>query len=608
MNFRTIPYLLAFLFFSTPLAWADSEWQRLAEPQKKQWQRILHFEGGHSAVVTESFFVSKQGPRDPAQEFTSSVKLLESQTEVSPEGEVFSCRFPLRARFIRAALGRKFPELKCPSFEGWKEKFSTMRVDLIFASSFLGNPASSFGHTLFRFVRRGADGKPRHDLLSYGVSYGANITTEQALLYAFNGTFGIFMGYYSVAPYYEKLREYNYIDNRDLWEYELNLTQEQIDKMVEHLWEILPTQMRYYFFSRNCSYQLLAFLEAVDARFELVSQLPAYVIPLDTIRILNNSGLVKKFGLRISQEKSILEKWRQLDPISRYQVALAREQQRLKGDESMAALELLSAVNLVSIHKDSENAALQKFQDEVLENRKRFPPAASYSSPVQEQTEGPQHYSQQHALLGGFVAMPGANAGLLGFRGVEKYWLESRLDREQLSELVLVDFRLRVGGPSRIALAQMDLIRASTMVPANIFFPHMAWRMELGAQERSTSTCEHCLVGRFGAELGKNWGVLDSLFFYGLLGVRGELEAFRASRSDLGLTNYLGLIFAPSKKTALSVEGGPAYMLRRHLGVLARLQINQQLLHAWMLLGSLESERYLRKEKYLGKLELGYRF
>jgi len=35
-------------------------------------------------------------------------------------------------------------------------------------------------------------------------------------------------------PYYLKVREYNDMENRDVWEYELNLSPEEIDRLLMH--------------------------------------------------------------------------------------------------------------------------------------------------------------------------------------------------------------------------------------------------------------------------------------------------------------------------------------------------------------------------------------
>ncbi|MFX4232194.1 DUF4105 domain-containing protein, partial [Aliarcobacter butzleri] len=58
-------------------------------------------------------------------------------------------------------------------------------------------------------------------------------------------------------PYYEKIKEYNNLVQRDVWEYDLNLSQEEINKLVLHTWVLKDSYANYYFFKENCSYNVL---------------------------------------------------------------------------------------------------------------------------------------------------------------------------------------------------------------------------------------------------------------------------------------------------------------------------------------------------------------
>ena len=74
------------------------------------------------------------------------------------------------------------------------------------------------------------------------------------------------------------------MENRDIWEYNLNLTPEELDMFVAHLWEVGQTQTRYYFFTENCSYMLMEVLDAVRPSLKLADDFPVQAIPLDRSR------------------------------------------------------------------------------------------------------------------------------------------------------------------------------------------------------------------------------------------------------------------------------------------------------------------------------------
>ena len=70
-----------------------------------------------------------------------------------------------------------------------------------------------------------------------------------------------------------------YPEHRDLWEYRLTLTPAELDRLVRHLWELLPTYYDYYFFDENCSYHLLALLEVARPGLRLTDRFHAWTIP-----------------------------------------------------------------------------------------------------------------------------------------------------------------------------------------------------------------------------------------------------------------------------------------------------------------------------------------
>ena len=65
-------------------------------------------------------------------------------------------------------------------------------------------------------------------------------------------------------PFYLKTQGYSNLESRDLWDYDLDLTPAQIAFLLKHAWEMGSTYSDYYFFTKNCSYQLLTLLEAAD--------------------------------------------------------------------------------------------------------------------------------------------------------------------------------------------------------------------------------------------------------------------------------------------------------------------------------------------------------
>ena len=168
----------------------------------------------------------------------------------------------------------------------------------MFASYYLNNPASMFGHTFLRLHRGKGPGQGEPNaLLDSAVNFAANPTTTNALLYSWLGMTGGFPGTFSLMPYYLKVQEYNNSESRDLWEYPLNFSQQQVDNLMLTLWELGPVQIDYWYIDENCSYILLVLLETTNPGMNLASSFNVMATPADTVRAVTAtqqfSGTVK---------------------------------------------------------------------------------------------------------------------------------------------------------------------------------------------------------------------------------------------------------------------------------------------------------------------------
>ena len=120
--------------------------------------------------------------------------------------------------------------------------------------------------------------------MSYAISYAAAGNEAEGMAFALKGLAGLYPGEFSNSPYYLRIRDYNDLENRDIWEYELNLTPPEIERLLAHAWELGPTRFDYYFFDENCSYHLLSLLDAARPSLKLSERFTWWAIPLDTVK------------------------------------------------------------------------------------------------------------------------------------------------------------------------------------------------------------------------------------------------------------------------------------------------------------------------------------
>ena len=275
--------------------WDDPQWLRLGHWKRTRWL------GLPVSDATNGFFLSPEGTRDPRAELEAEVSGLFA---AEPGGGVQHprCRFPARAAWLESRLDvdpKALPPADCSKYEDWRRLMDVGSVSLIFASAYLDNPSSMFGHTFLRLERRATG--PDQALRDNTLNFAADTGDDGGALFAAKGLMGLYPGKYTVMPYYMKIQEYNNIDNRDLWEYKLALSSAEVDRLAAHAWEMGQAEFPYYFFSKNCSYQLMPALEAAASRLTLMPGSPAIVGPVDTLLAVRAApGLVSGVRYRPS--------------------------------------------------------------------------------------------------------------------------------------------------------------------------------------------------------------------------------------------------------------------------------------------------------------------
>lgn len=285
-----------------------------------RWLKLLHYQKGlisnyQSDSIDPNFFLSPKGRFDPILELHAAKREI-IRSDLAGDAH-FLCRFPARSELLKEMFpDLKVPQMECPELSKFKQRLSGSSATVVYSAAYMNNPSSSYGHTFIRIGRdlsQQADSKDL-ELLDTGINYGAATGDAGPFLYFFGGIFGYFSGTFTAIPYYYKVAEYNNFESRDLWSYHLDLTPKEIQMLILHIWELGHTYFRYYFFTQNCSYHVLSMLEAVRPSLNLIDRLPAlYVIPLETVRIIDQAKLIKRITYRPSAESQLSKELLNLD-------------------------------------------------------------------------------------------------------------------------------------------------------------------------------------------------------------------------------------------------------------------------------------------------------
>ena len=267
----------------------------------ERWLSLLHINTQQKAgefksyVDDDSFFFAEDGKVNPKSELLATVSALKADRDNQ-------CKFPARTQFLLEHIKGLQEQVKptyCQEYLDWRKKLNTTKVVLVFASAQLNSPSSMYGHTFLRFDPDNVEQNSTY--LSYALNFGATVPEgDGGFLYAARGLTGGYPGNFAANPYFEKIKEYNRLENRDLWEYKLNLNQQEIDTMLAHIWELQGINFEYYFFDENCSFRLLELLDVARPGLLLANKFPVTAMPLDTVRVVKNANLIAESYYRPS--------------------------------------------------------------------------------------------------------------------------------------------------------------------------------------------------------------------------------------------------------------------------------------------------------------------
>lgn len=282
----------------------------------EEWLLLMRYKRGLRGWLSEAdnpeYFFSKNGKYDPRKELEANLLAFFDESEYPDENVKMhpQCAFPARFDFIKKKLNPDPSILKhrpCEKLRVWKEALNPDSVSVVFASYYLGSPASIMGHLLFKINSKQNKNK---ELLDYGINYAAINTEGNPLSFIWNGMTGGYDGIFSIYPYYLKVNEYNDMETRDLWEYELALNERELERFLNHLWELLwQTKFDYFFFDENCAYHMYGLIEYSRFGLKLRDKFNPVVNPPDALKkYLSIEGLVKSRKFRPSLYTQIEQK------------------------------------------------------------------------------------------------------------------------------------------------------------------------------------------------------------------------------------------------------------------------------------------------------------
>jgi len=560
-----------FAFYSSSVAASSTEEmmhvQDIAQQEKLwehiEWHDLLHYElnsgsasGYESEVDDLRFFNADDGKHNPESELLATIT---SFYMANVDGEQHpQCKFIARLKWLQAQLPSEItqlPVVTCFDYKEWRAVVPDYKVTLIFPAYHLNSPSSMFGHTLLRLDKSKAENSS--DWLSMAVNFGANVSNQDnSLFFAFKGLSGGYPGFFIVEPYFNKIKEYNQKEKRDIWEYPLNLSPEETSRMVEHLWELKNIEFDYYFFDENCSYRLLELLEVARPGIDLTSEYGLSVIPVDTIRSIKNAGLIQSSHYRPSQVTVLENLAEQIDlKYQHYIKNLSSDPSLLNTDEFKKIPESDKKIIISTAYKylrylttgeerDGKSAATSY---QLLSALSESSSKETRGLPVQPSRPENGHYSKRVSFnMGRENKLNYAELDLrLAFHSFE----DNEEGFLQGAQINMGNLQLRAVEGESVKLQRLDVIDIFSLTPRTELFDPLSWKVYTGLERQLTNNKDR-LVAHVTGGAGVAYEPLNSMLIYGLLTARFERNKGFERTLEYAIGINSGLLYYFDRSTA----------------------------------------------------------
>ncbi len=514
------------------------------------WLKLLHYEnrrwlpGQRSTTRDPRFFLDADGWRDPDAELRATLKALFAATDARHGEQHPQCAFIARFHWLQQQLDidtGRLPKVECSRYREWIEAINPGTVTLVFADGYMNNPASMYGHTLLRVDPPGEDGGSR--LLSYVINHAADTDETSGLMFALRGLTGGYPGRFSVMPYYEKVKEYNHLENRDLWEYELSLNQDEVDQMMRHVWELRGVGSPYYFLHHNCSYRLLKLLEVARPGIELTGRFSWWATPTDTIRVaLEPAAIHRETYYRPASRTELehrLAQLRQAEQDSVLQLTDGLSNDVLSAHpEERRPLLLETAYDLLHYRMEAGDDQQREQMRDLLVARSELGTRAASAGPQRPETRPDQGHGT-HRLGAGIRRSDDVNHLTLHWRPAYHDLLDPPAGYNDGAQISFGDTRMRYDlDRDRLELDQLRLVDVESLVSRDRFFSARSWHIGGGVAQHLRPRGGYGLQAGIDGGGGFAWRLQadsDWLFYAGLQGlVRGANHLDDTVRAGTG--------------------------------------------------------------------------
>ncbi|MBR9868200.1 MAG: DUF4105 domain-containing protein [Oceanospirillales bacterium] len=539
-------------------------WLKAAQTQKLSqhnvWLKLGHYitdtssPSGHiSEINSDDFFIASNGKTSPQAELNETIKAMFTPVSKENKNTHPQCQFPARYLWLKKNLLNTdvLPiEATCPAYTEWTNGNSVESLSVIYATGYLGNPASFYGHTFLKFNST----ENTSSFLDKTINYGAVVPDgENPVAYIFKGIFGGYIGGFSDVNFYFQNNNYGENELRDLWEYRLDLTPESAKFIVAHSWEVLKKEYTYFFFRKNCAYRMAELIELVEG--VNIIDFHAVTFPQALIKSINSSSindraLVSSVNYHTSRQTRLYEKYLTLSTTEKKLVhSIFNNHNRLYENEfrehsieskHLILDTLIDYLQFVRSREDRNTDTISPFYRQILSERYKLPVG---EVPVVKQQVFPPDKGRDPSLIQAAVTHNSkfGKGASLSFRAAYYDVLDADNSHVRDSALTMGRIELHSTEKNGFELRDLTLIEIESINAAVTGLPEdngSGWLLKASLEPQNLE-CSSCLVMRGQAYYGQSRRLSPDILIGGYIG--GQLQE---SYQNNGHTRLAAKLFA----------------------------------------------------------------
>lgn len=519
-------FLLFFSAFFKPLLASNTLQEALDKKlyESIAWQNLLHIKSNHASYINDSNFLLSSQDFSPKNELEKTVELFSK----NPKN---ICQFPARFLWLSKHLDfdkNKYNLKQCEDFQNYLEQMPTQTISLVFVSQEVSSLSSMMGHAFFKLQSQNPN------QITKAITFYPDIQTNNIPSLAFNSTLFELKGNFIIQDYKKQEKEYLQKENRNIWEYELELTSYQKELLIYHFWEVSHTALPYNFIHYNCGTLMNIFLnialDSVDTHFN------PWITPKDVAIRVYRQNLITKTSLTPFKQWELYNNQLKVSKTSEQSIvnAINRQdinelKQLINNKENNVLFALSYAEYLYYKTNQKTQQEYQELKESILKQQTNNVSDFSYKNPIESPYDTQISFSKRSKDSALYLdILPTTNTL---FDNNKEYFGESHLK--------IANLRLAID--DTLKLDELTLFSMKTLIPYDKYSKPLSKELEISYTKNYDKELKaHHTYNHFIA-IGHTLQLSEALLTYYLLGVGigyGKSELYGYANQELGVMLY----------------------------------------------------------------------